>query len=182
MATYLCFLILLIIIRLSTPHKKYLLCFFVIGYTLLAMLRGASVGTDTKGYILDYIKAGTMSWDKLFKSYSPNYGYFIFSKFFYTIGINYHIWFGIVALLYILSVYFLITRYSQDAFISICLFFALGFFAFSLAGLKQVMAMSFLNFALFYLKDKHHIKAIIFAIIACFFHVTDVIFYIETPP
>ena len=73
MAIYLCFLGLLIITKLITPNKKNLLAFFVIGYILLATFRDATVGTDTKGYILDYAKAGEMSWDGLFDAYTPNY-------------------------------------------------------------------------------------------------------------
>ena len=143
---------------------------------LVAALRGSTVGTDTASYIRDYKLNEMYSYEEWYDLYDLNPGYFFLSKFFFDIGCSVQVWFGFVAFLYVGSVTKLIYRFSQNIGLSYIMFVTLGFYSFSLAGLKQTVAMAIVLYSFNYLYDSKYIRLFACVGLATFFHYTSLIF------
>jgi hypothetical protein len=87
-------------------------------------------------------------------------------------------WFGLISLLYISSIGRFIFRYSSDKLYSVLLFLALDLFLFSVAGLKQTVAMALLLHAFLFFTDKKYILSVIFILLAFFSHPTSLLFLV----
>lgn len=181
MSVVLCFVIFLLFLRLvisvfsvgSTARYKaesmacFVACF---GIVFLAAFRGETVGTDTLGYISDYIDVETMSFSDIAERYEGYVGYYYPSKVFTMIGIPIWGWFGFVELIYISSIWRLIKKYSSDRLYSCILFMVTGLFMFSLAGLKQTLAMALILHSYLDLVEKRYVRSILLVIITFFVH------------
>ena len=166
-----------------TRNKRVNLCCFLSALLLItfAALRGSTVGTDTASYVEDYEKVVSLSWEELFNNYSDNPGYYALSKVFADFHINVQIWFGFVALLYIGSFTKLIKRFSNDVGFSYIIFTTLGLYAFSLAGLKQTIAMAIILYSFHYFYDKKYIRFVVLVLLASLFHASAVVFLLIIP-
>ena len=152
-------------------------CYFIsFIFIIIAALRGTTVGTDTASYIRDYSSVRYYSYEQIIEVYSDNPGYYVVSKVFADLGVSVQIWFAIVAGLYIYSVSRLIYRFSNDLALSYILFLTIGFYGFSLAGLKQTMAMSFVFISYRYLYDNKYIRFVFFVVLASLFHLSSLVF------
>lgn len=156
-------------------HRKYsyLISFIFI---IVATLRGITVGADTASYVRDYSYVQSYSFDQIVELYSDNPGYYVVSKIFADFGVSVQIWFAIVALIYIYSVARLIYRFSSDPVLSYILFLTIGFYGFSLAGLKQTVAMAFVFISYRYLYDNKYIRFGFFVLLASWFHLSSLVF------
>lgn len=144
---------------------------------LIAGLRGNSVGADTYAYVCDYENVKNMSFAHVLElSGTIGAGYYWFSKAFSLTGLSVHWWFGVVASFYIYAMYLFIQKYSKDKLVSLLCFFTMGLYTFSLAGLKQTVAMGFMAFSFMSLDDKKYLKAIILGTIAYWCHSATSIF------
>lgn len=184
MLVYLAVILLIIIfnqslIRFSSHYKRELelkyariLMFLLIA---IATLRASTVGTDTAGYIRDYETVRNMTYTMVFQQYINNPGYYLVSKFFSNLGISVQIWFGIIETMYMVAINKIIKKYSGNVMLSYLMFLTLGFYTFSMAGLKQTMAMAFALLAFNYLVEKKYIVSIILFFISIFFHLTAMV-------
>lgn len=142
---------------------------------LLAAFRAKTVGTDTPAYILDYKSLHYYSFKSLLLRYEGYGGYYILSKLFDNLGLPVTIWFGFVEAVYVSSMYFFIKKYSYNPLLSILVFITCGLFMFSLAGMKQTLAMGFMMYSFLNFIDKKYIYSIIFAALAFTCHATVLI-------
>lgn len=169
----------------NNKRKKRFFCIFLcLLLAILSAIRGNSVGTDTYAYISEYYEVSKNSVSFIFNNNSSCYLYYILAKLFYDIGMNVHIWFFAIALLFNSAVFTFIYKYSKDVNLSFILYIALGSFAFSLAGLKQTCAMAFCMFA-FIIFSSENFKVIkkivlttIFMLLAIGFHQTAIFFVV----
>ena len=153
-------------------EKKY--CIFIaLVFILIAALRGENVGTDTDGYYRDYTSLGLVSFEQILKSQAENPGYYVLAKVMYDAGVSVQLWFGIVATLYVGSVSKLIFRFSKNITLSYIMFLTLGFYSFSLSGLKQTIAMAILLYAFNFLYDKKYIRFFICLAVSTYFHASS---------
>ena len=143
---------------------------------LMAAFRGINVGADTIGYLYDYRILPTMSFEDIAYRYEGYLGYFYTSKIFSLMAMPHWIWFGFVEALYAISLAKLTSRYSQDKLFSVLVFVTIGLFSFSMAGMKQVMSMSLVNFAFLSFLDKKYLRTIILFIYAYTCHPTSLVF------
>lgn len=145
-------------------------------FVLFSALRGKTVGADTVDYVRDYSVFAQYSYRKIFEIYGDNPGYYFLSKFAANMGVSLQLWFGIVALLYVGTVSKLISKYSTDKAFSYIMFLALGYYAFSLAGLKQTLAMTCTIWAFICLLEKKYVRFALLIIIASVFHLSSLIY------
>lgn len=143
---------------------------------LLAAFRAPSVGNDTPAYILDYLNLHHYSYKTLLERYEGYGGYYILSKIFDNLSMPVYVWFGFVEALYVSSMYLFIKKYSSDPLLSILVFITCGLFMFSLAGMKQTLAMGFMMYSFLNFADKKYILSITFALLAFTCHATVLIF------
>lgn len=145
-------------------------------FITIAALRGITVGTDTASYIRDYSFVKMYSYGEIIEYYADNPGYYAMSKIFADLGISVQIWFAVVAGIYIYAVSRLIYRFSGDPVLSYILFLTIGFYGFSLAGLKQTVAMAFVFISYRYLYDSRYIQFVLFVVFASLFHLSSLVF------
>lgn len=147
----------------------------------MAAFRGVRVGADTIVYLDDYESLYQYDFSELNIRYEGYIGYYFLSKIFSLFGVPVWGWFGFVELIYVLSLYKFIKRYSQDKLFSILVFCTIGLMTFSFAGLKQVMSMSFMMFAFMCVVDKRFFMATILGVMAYFTHPAGLIFLAALP-
>lgn len=163
--------------KLEKKYFMFICCILV----LLAALRHLSVGADTISYASDYYEIDKLSISYINEYYKSYIGYYYLSKAFSSIGLPLIIWFGFIESIYIYAISKLILRYSQDLLLSILLFFTIGLFAFSLAGLKQVLSMSYMILAFLNYVDKKYLWFALCVLFSYLCHPAGLIFIAAFP-
>ena len=148
------------------------------------MFRGESVGADTSDYITDYKDMSIMTFRDILENYKGYQGYYVLSKVFSILDLPYYVWFGFVELVLVSAIARFINKYSNDKLFSILIFITTGFFMFSLAGLKQTLAMGFVFHAYIDFVEKHYLRFLALNVLAYTIHIVAllgdliIIFYI----
>lgn len=155
--------------------SRYLTIAVCVVLVLLSALRAPSVGPDTPGYILDYEYLHNYSYEGLLERHEGYGGYYIISKFFDELSLPVTVWFGFVAMVYVSSMYFFIKRYSDNLLFSMLIFITCGLFMFSLAGMKQTLAMGLMMYSFLTFVDRRYVYSIALAIIAFTCHASVLI-------
>lgn len=154
-------------------------CYFVFAILIfLSAFRGENVGADTFDYINDYQQIQNLNFHDIYNLYENYWGFYFATKAISMLGIPLWGWFGLISLLYISSIGRFIFRYSSDKLYSVLLFLALDLFLFSVAGLKQTVAMAMLLHAFLFFTDKKYILSVIFILLAFFSHPTSLLFLV----
>jgi len=150
--------------------EKQFCLFSYIVIVILAAFRGEMVGADTMGYMSDYADVKLMSFRDIADRYEGYVGFFYLSKLFTMMGMPVSVWFGFVELVLVSAISRFINKYSTDKLYSILLFIVTGLFMFSLAGLKQTLAMALITHGYIDLSDKKRIRSAIWIVAAFFVH------------
>lgn len=150
----------------SYAHLEKWFCFLAFGGIIcLAAFRGASVGADTPGYIADYFDVSEMDFQEIAYRYKGYELFFWIAKLFTIVGAPIWIWFAFIETIYISAIGRLIFKYSSDKLYSVILFITIGLFSFSLAGLKQVLAMALiLHSYLEFVSHRYYLCVILLAV------------------
>ena len=151
-------------------ERQFLLCVCLL-LVLIAGLRGENVGADTKYYLLDYSIISSLSISSVIEHYSSSgTGFYVLAKIFSLSGLSVHCFFGAVELLYCYAIYKFLMRFSDDKLFGIMCFCTMGLFGFSMAGLKQTVAMAFSLLALMLFMDKKYFWSIVLLILSIWCH------------
>lgn len=143
---------------------------------ILAALRGITVGTDTHGYWPDYLSMSNRSFLEVLSQYADYPGYHLLAKTCSLLHLPVQILFGIVEGVYVYAFYLFIKRYSSNKLYSILGFMTIGLYAFSLAGLKQVLSMAFILLGYMALDAKKYWQSVLLLVVAYFCHHVSLIF------
>ena len=173
------FVIVLVGFVFPIKNKDSYLTWCILALFVTIALRHEVCFIDTVRYVDKYRDIYTSSIHSILNNYEKDPGFFVFSKVVSLIfGPNYTIWLAIQALMYIIPLYLLIRKYSNNYTISLVTFCALGFGLFSMTGLRQTDSMGLTMLALYFLLD--HKKGLFFLFCTCavLFHKTALIFYI----
>lgn len=152
---------------------------------VIAALRAESVGTDVVRYNATYERFSMYNFSTLRQVLShegtkdPFYYYtgWLFSRMFK----DPQWWLATIALVYSLAVGKLIYKESKQTAISIVMLVSLGFFSFSLTGLRQTLAMSILLLAYPFLQQRRFIPFAILVFIASRYHLSALAFLVVYP-
>ena len=141
-------------------QRKYKIYCTVIGFLLflLAALRSTSVGIDSNQYAWHFYNIQQIDFDLVSIRYQKDPIFFYFLKFLTIITSNHQWLFAIIGGLYAYSISRFIYRYSKDPMISFIILITMSYFAFSLTGLRQIMALSIILFSYDYIFQKHLLK------------------------
>lgn len=96
-------------------------------------------------------------------------------------GVSFRIWLAIIAFVFVFSVCRLIYKKSVYPLISVLAFLALGYFSFSLSGLRQTMAMSIVIWSFYALEKNKKFRFILFVILATLCHKSAIVFLLILP-
>lgn len=163
---------------LSKPYKhgrKYFCISSGIIYFLLAALRSSQVGGDSFNYryMFEALAGKSISTALAYSEKDPIF--YIFLSFLGRFTKNYTVLFTIVAALFGIAVWYYIYRYSDDPVLSVIVLLAFNLYQFSLTGMRQTMAMSFVVFAMIAINEGKKILPYILIIISGLFHLSALI-------
>lgn len=164
--------------KLISGNKMYLI-FSSIVLILVSGLRSEVVGKDTKMYHTLFLYAKeSNSFSELFSSWTGGHMEIGYTYFEYIVSrfANFQFFLVFVGILTIIPVVILVYKYSSNYWMSLFLFVSFGYYAFSMNGIRQAMAMSICAFAYMYAKEKRLIPFIFAMILAILFHKSAVIF------
>ena len=139
---------------------------------------------DLVKYYTRYLNESSLSLRELYKANGlRNIGLTMANKFAYSLfGIyGYDVLLFLIALFSAYTLGKLIDKYSSSAYWSYLMYLSMGFYAFTLSGLKQTIAMSFCCLAMMALLQDNIKKFLVLVGLGALFHAPALIFVIAYP-
>lgn len=160
-------------------RKRYcvLICAEMIVFT---GIRATDVGADTSAYLtaLAYYRnlpRGSIMSAKLVYPFDFEVGYFFLTKLCAYLNFSSTAFLFVISSLIYVPVFVFIYRYSKSCLTGILIYFAFGFFVYSLGIFRQMIAISICLTAIPYIKKKKLIRYLLICIFASLFHFTAVV-------
>lgn len=175
-------------VRLSTndiygreSNKEIKLCFVFVSFIMIFLIsmRHESIGNDT--YIYKYYfyeRLADMDYSYLLSDVVKEKGYSFLQIFFNRIGLSFEAFNVLYAIFNVCVVMRLIYKWSDIPWVSVFLFFVLGFFVLNLTMMRQITAMSIVILAVMNEKDDNFLgflKFLVAVLIAYSIHNSAVI-------
>lgn len=168
------YIVLIGIIKLNMPpSSKYNKSFVIFAGALLFLicsLRNAEFGPDTLSYVSDYLSLSYINILDLWGNFDKDPFFFLFSKIISLFGVSYQVWLAIIAAIFIFSISKLVYKYSNEAYLSFVALISLGYFYFSLTGLRQTLALAMVLLSYNYLRERKLIPFVGLVILGSLFH------------
>lgn len=167
------------VLTVPLTQKRSINVPLVIMIVMLSLVVGLRTNyNDTFQYIASFLDAPTPQQYLNSKPELLDYPLFYwFQSFFrHNISDNYHLFFLIIATFTNASFICFFKKHSDDFAFSILIFFSIGLYMFTMAAMKQCLAMAFLTFALNALIDKKYVKFYFWVFIAMLIHAYAVLF------
>lgn len=148
--------------------------FAVLILTILATIRSSSVGTDTHGYVNEFLAMSDFyfDWKRLFTFQQIEPGYQLLILFVRKLTQNYHILFFVVffplSIAYITFIKYFYSQVDQYCFLPLFIFY----FVSNMSGMRAALGTIFLIYSFIALSENRFFKANILTLIACTFHYT----------
>ncbi len=157
--------------------------FLIIIFSLLTavnVLRDTSVGADTYSYVQIFSELRELPWSSLnsyhcLDNWGMEIGFCILMKFTGLFTSDIHLYFLASGVLIFSSVAYFIYKNSSNVYVSTCIFISI-FYVETFNMTRQYLALSFLLYAYYLLKESKVIKSLILFGIALLFHTTAIIF------
>lgn len=182
------YLIIICIFRLILIEKEYnnLFLFCSIGILfVISSTRTIWYGSDVIRYINIYQDLTYIDFPSLIESSiggdMKDPVFYLSSKLISLTGANYRIWLSVISGVFIYSVSRIIKIHSPYPFISVVALISLGYFSFSMTGLRQTIAISIILFSYSFIRERKLLQFIICVILASLFHSSALIFLISYP-
>lgn len=151
---------------------------------LFGAFRATSVGTDVKVYADTYLFLPNISFEEIFKSQtivSIDPIYYSFLKVLTYINDSPQFMLIIISAIVAVSVSYFIYKNSLNPLLSFLIFICLRYYAFTLTGLRQAVALAIVLVSYKYLKEKKLMKFLFVICLAAMFHKSALIFIIAYP-
>lgn len=147
---------------------------------LLAGFRQVTIGADTQSYLngLHYYKnipKGEVLFSELVYPFKYEIGYFSLVKICAFLSMSDTIFLFLIAILIYLPIFMFIYKYSSNVIISILVYFAFGYFSYSLGIFRQMIAGSIILCSLTFIFERKIIKFLLMVLLASLFHSTALI-------
>lgn len=152
---------------------------------IIVSLRNLSFGTDTLVYVEKFRKYNLIEFsqiiDYLNKIDEKDKTFYLLVRILNLFSLEESLIVVLFSILFLTSIFWMIYKYSNNSLISIILFICLGYLFFSLTGLRQTFALTFIIFSYKYLRERKMYKFIILVLLASLFHSTALVFLIAYP-
>lgn len=152
---------------------------------LISATRSIYFTTDVEGYVSKYLSLGYVDISTLLQDFfdpaSKDTLFYLCAKIINELGVSYQIWLAVIAALFCYSVSKIIYEYSDEACISFIAVISLGYFYFSLSGLRQSIALSIIILSYKYLREKRLLTFILMVLLGALFHSSAIIFLCAYP-
>jgi len=168
----------------SKSIKIFTIAFFLF---FISICRSFYFTTDAIYYVEKYellrYKSLNSFWTELISDNGKDPFFYFSSKIISDLGFSARAWLALISFFFLLAISYLIHSYSKKVFFSFFIFITLGYFYFSLTGLRQTIAISIFILAILKILDRKNIQAIFLIVLASMFHssalVTLLIFIIK---
>ncbi len=158
----------------NNPERADKVYLFIASGILAAItgLRGKYVGTDTLGYMNNFLRMDSYSWKYALSDRSGRFewGYKLLTKLIGVITDNENVFLFIVAAIFAICLGIYINKNSKNRFLSILLYYTVSGFSFQLSGVRQSLAMGICLLSFEYIKQRKLFKFLVLAFIASLFH------------
>jgi len=152
---------------------------------LIAAFRSVDFGPDARWYANMFLELENRKLSDLWMDFITGTGkdpfFNFFSKLISLFGVSYQIWLAILSGIFIYSVSKFIYKYSDEPYISYIALMSLGYFFFSLTGLRQAFSISLILLSYSFLRERKLVAFISFVAAAYLFHSSALIFIIAYP-
>lgn len=150
---------------------------------LVSGLRSYYLGSgDTSRYADMFFNYSHLSYDNIIKYVERDPIYHIFTIFLHkVIGLDFQGVLLVIAAIYVFAYDRLVYKESPNLLISYILLYAMGFFTFSMHGVRQSLAIACTMLAYFPLKEKKLMQFIIIVLLGACFHKSALIFLVTYP-
>jgi transmembrane protein EpsG len=165
--------------RKGNTDKNYKLLYCIVFGVLLfliAGLRSKSVGIDSEQYAWHFYEAQKYSFNEILSVYPKAPGFYLFLKILSIITKNHQILYIVSAGIFSISISQFIYKYSKDAMISFIMLITASYFAFTLSGLRQTIAIAIAVISINYIIERKFLKYIVLMFIAAIFHKSIILF------
>lgn len=173
-----------LIINNTKPRQVNLyIIFCAVILVLISGLRSIWVGTDdTYLYSINFKEIIHHSYEYIWNEQTKDPFYYVFNKFVagFT-NYDFQNFLIVVAIIYVGATCYVIKKESSDPLVSFIVLLAMGFFFFSMNGIRQSLAISFTTLAYIPLKHRKILPFILLVVIGSLFHKTALVFLIAYP-
>lgn len=180
MSIYILYLLLVFIFSMHSStyrkNRKITLILFIFLFLIMA-LRDSSVGSDISHYLDIY--ESQVFFDDIWTQFE--FGYFAFSKLCFSLGFSSQLFLAIISFFICVAVYSFITKYSFNPIFSLFLYITIGLFAFSLTGLRQIIAICILLYSISFVVNRKPVAFILLVLVAATFHKSSMFFLLTYP-
>ena len=166
----------------ANPRRNRNLCIWIVIYLfLISAMKEILVNGDLVLYARAFRMMKSWSYSRIFESWMDEQlkdGFFyVIAKVFADIGCSDYVWMGFISLVYAVSVGWFIYKNSSKPFLSLMLLMTLGFYKFTLSGLRQTLSMAMiLALSYGYMLDRKPIKFLLSVLLAALFHSSAILF------
>ncbi|WP_147552606.1 EpsG family protein [Barnesiella propionica] len=162
---------------LNKKHKKMYIIGALIPIFIIAGFRGIDVGTDTPNYIRIFEVAGSVNFLDSYSEYSRlEYGYRYFIYFLASYFSHPQWQFIFVAFFSCIGIGYFVYQNAREPFLAILFFVTLGFFDFTLSGVRQTIAVTVTLFLFSFIKNRKLLWFLVGIFIAALFHKSALFF------
>jgi len=173
------FLFRLLFFRLKNNGKKLYCITIALLLILVSGLRSMYVGIDSLSYVNEYLNSiYSFNYDTFLSVIRSEILYKKFVVFCRWIGANYTIFFTIIACFYSVVMGRFVYKNSKEPAMSFLMLLSMGYFFFSMTGLRQTIAICFIILAIEKLLNKETKLFILLTCIASMFHISAIITFL----
>lgn len=152
-------------------------------FLIVFALQSATSNGDLMRYLASYNRFSTYGfsrYDSIVNNTKDPF-YYICGSIFAHLGFDFYAWRFLIAFVYIMSVYIIISKYSSNIYVSFIVLIVIGTFPFTLSGLRQTLALAILMHTFKCLENKKFIKFVLLVLLASLFHSSAIIFLLAYP-
>jgi len=155
---------------LQNRNKKYYCLILGFLLFLIAALRATSVGNDSGQYARHFYNLQQLDFRLIINYYQKDLAFYYLVKILTYMTSNHQWMFAVIGGFYSYSISRFIYKYSKNLMVSFIILIPMSYFAFSLTGLRQTIAIAIILFSYDYIIQKKLFKFIIIVSIASLFH------------
>lgn len=154
----------------------------IVVFVFYATFRAYSVGIDTQMYYIRYTRSANYSFFQMLFHYkelrygTSEIGYMCLECLIKQFGFDFRALLFTVSVLFIVSVTWLIYRFSENHLISFLLFICFGYMSYSMCFMRQFVAISFCLFSIKYVQERKFKAFLACIFMAALFHTSALIF------
>lgn len=161
----------------GTFYKKIYFVLVSIQLSLVAGLRAVNIGIDTSNYAWIFESAPLMNLKYILGNETEvEKGYLILQNLVYKFSDDFNVFLTIGSLFFVYSVSRLIYKNSVECCLSFILFIGLGFYKFSMTGVRQTIAIGIILFSFEFIKKRKLIPFLLIVALASTFHFSAIVF------